>query len=139
MLANFALETFPIKGTDILVSLRNWLFLFLAKNPTLKALEMNETDGSLALTSDNQRIVLILICAPADSALNVILRFINVLRSLYFHGLSELLLVKFFFRHLLLVAPEVLDSESHSSEFDGIKLLNFVVILSVFVLKRSCN
>ena len=139
MLAYLTLETFPIKWTDILVRLRNRLLLLLTQNPTLKALEMNETDWSFTFASNNQRIIFVLICAPADSALNMILRFIDVLRSLHFHGLSKLLLVEFLFGHLLLVTSEVFYPKSYSTEFDGIKLLNFIVILSVFVLERSCN
>lgn len=63
----------------------------------------------------------------------------DVARTLDLHGLLELLLIELILGHLLLVAPEVLNSESDSTQLDGVELLDFVIVLAVFVLKRSCH
>jgi hypothetical protein len=140
MFANFTFESLPVEGTNVLGRLGDRLFLLLSQNPTLKALEMNKTHRSLAFTSKNQRIFFFFLCSPANSALNVIFRFIDDIGdSLDLHGLSQLLLVEFLVRHVLLFAPEVLDPKPHSSKLNSIKFLNFVVILSSFILERSRN
>jgi hypothetical protein len=121
--------------------LRNWLFLFLSENPTLKALEVDKSYRSLALASQDKRVIyFVLLITPTDSALNVLWGFIvNVLQSLHPHSLFQFLLVKFILRHLLLITSEVLHSEPDSSQFNGIKFLNLVVVFAVFIFEGSGN
>ena len=111
--------------------------MLLSKHPTLEALEVNQANRTFTFAGKNQRIgIFVFFVTPADSTLNVFFVFINdILRTAHVHGLPELLLVKFFFGHLLLVASEVLDSESHSTQLNGVKLLDFVIVLAVFVFQ----
>ena len=119
--------------------LSTWgLLLLLGQNPGLEALEVDETDGTSALACDNEGVSLIVLVSPADSALNLVLRsIINILGALHLHCFSQLLVIKLLFGHVDVVAPEILDTESDSSELDGVELLDLVVILAVFVLQRS--
>jgi len=56
---------------------------------------MDETDGSSALASDNQGVGLIIFIAPADTALNLVLRgVVNVLCTLDLHSFTKLLLIE---------------------------------------------
>lgn len=95
MLADLTLESLPVERSHILV-LGTWrLLLLLSENPGLEALEMDESHGSSALAGDNQRVGLIILVAPTDSALNLVLgSVIDILSALYFHGFSQLLVVE---------------------------------------------
>ena len=112
--------------------------MLLSKNPTLKALEVDQTHRTSASASNDEWIGLwVFFISPANSALNVVRTFINVLCTFDLHSLFQLLVVKLLLGHLLLVATEVLNSESDSSEFDCVELLNFVVVFAVFIFKGS--
>ena len=101
---------------------------------------MDETDRTSALASDNKRVSLIIFVAPANSALNLVLgSIVNILGALHLHCLSQFLLVKLVFRHVDVVASEILHSESDSSQLDGVELFNFVVVFAVLVLQGSGN
>ena len=62
-------------------------------------------------------------------------RFIDVLHALDFECFPKLLLIQLSLGHLLLVAPEVLDSEPDSAQFNGVELLDLVVILALLVFQ----
>jgi len=95
LLTYFALESFPVETPHVLVLGTWWLLLLLGEHPRLKALEMDETDGSSALASDNQRVGLVVLVAPADTALDLVLRgVIDVLGTFDLHGFTKLLLVE---------------------------------------------
>jgi len=95
LLTDFALESLPVKTPHILVLGTWWLLLLLGEDPRLEALEMNKTDGSSALASDNQGVGLIVFIAPADTALNLVLRgVVNVLCTLDLHSFTKLLLIE---------------------------------------------
>ena len=134
LFADFAFESLPVKGSDILVGLSQRLFLLLSKHPTLEALEVNQSYGTLTFACQDQWVGGVFLVTPADSALDVVFALVDIMDALDFHGFSELLLVQFFFRHLLMVASEVLNSESYSTQLNGVKLLNFVIVLAVFIL-----
>ena len=135
LLADFTLESFPVIGADVLVS-GTWTFeLLLCKNPVLKALEVNNTNRSLTLAGNDKGVLVIVFSTPANSALDLIFTFIDVLNSFDFHGLSKLLIVQFILRHFYLITSEIFYSESHSSKLDGVELLNLVVIFASFVFK----
>jgi len=138
LLANFAFKPFPVKGPHVLVLSTRWFFLFLSKDPTLQALEMDKTDSTLAFACNDKWVLVVIFIAPADSALDVV-HFvgIDVFGSSDLHGLSQLLMVQFFLGHLHEVTFEILDSEPNSSELDSVKLLDLVVIFASFVLQRS--
>jgi len=138
LLANFAFKPFPVKGPHVLVLSTWWFFLFLSKDPTLQALEMDKTDSTLAFACNDKWVLVVIFIAPTDSALDVV-HFvgIDVFGSSDLHGLSQLLMVQFFLGHLHEVTFEILDSEPNSSELDSVKLLDLVVIFASFVLQRS--
>lgn len=48
-------------------------------------------------------------------------------------------MVQLLLRHLHVVALKIFDSESDSTELDGIELLNLVVILARLILERPRN
>ena len=106
---------------------------------------MNKSNGTFALASDDERIVMSFLARPADSALNLIHFGLwkalsdEFLWSLDRLGFFELLLVEFLRTHVQTVTPEVLNSEPDSSELDGIELLNFVVILAILIFQASSN
>lgn len=140
LLADLALESLPVERPHILVLGTWWFLLLLSENPRLQALEVDQTDGTSALASDNQGIGLVVFVTPADTALDLVLRsVVNILGSFDLHGFTKLLLVKLFFRHMNVVAPEVLNSESNTTKLDGVEFFDFVVILAIFVLQRSGN
>ena len=64
--------------------------MFLSEDPTLKALEMNETDSSSAFACNNKWILLVIFVAPADSTLDVVhtFSFDDILATFNLHGLS---------------------------------------------------
>ena len=106
---------------------------------------MNKSNGTFALASDDERIVMSFLARPADSALNLIHFGLwkalsdEFLWSLDRLGFFELLLVEFLRTHVQTVTPEVLNSEPDSSELDGIELLNLVVILAILIFQASSN
>lgn len=137
--ADFAFEFLPVERSDVGVSGVGFLLL-LGEHPTLEALEMDESNRSSAFASQNKWVLRVLFVTPANSALHLVgSGIIDVLGSSDLHSLSEFLLIKLALRHLETVASEVLDSESDSSQFDGVKLLDLVVVLAVLVLERSGN
>lgn len=141
LLANFALKSFPVEWTDILI-LSVWrLFLLLGQHPILKALEMDKSYCSFALASDNKGIALIFIWAPANSALNIVFAALGTQIRSCCHLLSffQLLIVKFSLGHLYFLAFEVFYSESDSAEFNGIELLNLVIVLSGLIFEWPRN
>ena len=141
MLADFALETLPVEWAHVLILSIWWFFLFLSKHPVFETLEMNETNGTSALAGDDKRIVLILFRAPTNSALDLIFCSLitKILHSFDLLSLFKFLIIELSFTHHDLVTFEVLDSEPYSTQFDGVKFLNFVVIFSSFILKRASN
>ena len=62
--ADLTLEPFPVEGPDILGGLIDRLFLLLSENPTLEALEVDQTDGSLALACQNKGVGLLVFLIP---------------------------------------------------------------------------
>ena len=106
---------------------------------------MNKSNGTFALASDDERIVMSFLARPADSALNLIHFGLwkalsdEFLWSLDRLGFFELLLAEFLRTHVQTVTPEVLNSEPDSSELDGIELLNLVVILAILIFQASSN
>ena len=140
LLANFAFESLPVERPNVLVLSTRWLFLLLSENPTLQAIEVDKTHSTLAFACNDKGVGLVILVSPADSALDgVHFTLDDVFGSFDLHGLSEFLVVQLFLRHLHVVAPEILDSESDSPELDGIKLLDLVVILASLVLERPRN
>jgi hypothetical protein len=138
MLAYLALETFPVEGAHILVLGIWWLLLLLGQYPVLQALEVDKTDSTLALASNNQWIGFVFLRTPTNSALNIILSdFSQILDADDFLSFLELLIVEFSFTHHNFVALEIFDSESNSSKFDGVKFLNLVIVLSSFIFQRA--
>ena len=73
--------------------------------------------------------------APTDSTLYVVFLIVDVLSSFDLHGLSKFLIVELFLGHFQLIASEILDSKSDSSEFDSVELLYFIVVFTSFVFK----
>jgi len=138
LLADLALESFPIERSNILI-LSTWRFLlFLSKHPGLEALEVNKTNRASTLASDNQWVGLIIFVTPTDSALNLVLTgIIDIFGALHLHSLSQFLVIKLFLGHVDVIASEVLDSESNTTKLDGIKLFDFIIIFAVFVFQRS--
>lgn len=137
MFADFTFETLPVKRAYVLVLGIWWFFLFLSENPVLEALEVNEADCALALASDDQGIVLVFLGAPADSALNLVLRAImtKVLNTFHFLSLFQFLVVKLALTHRNLVTLEVFYSEANSTEFNSVKFLNLVIVFSSFIFE----
>lgn len=116
--------------------------MLLGEQPISKTLEMDESYRSRALTGDNHWVVSIMLVTPANAALDLVRignKLWEVVDTLDLHGFLKLLLVKFFRAHLRLITPEILDSKAHPANFDGVKFLNFVIILAIFVLKGSGN
>ena len=132
LLADFTLEFLPVPRSDVKVLCTWRLLLFLSQNPISKTLEMDETYGTLTFASDNERILLVIIVTPTYSTLNLVTRSIllNIRDTLDFKSLSQLLLIKFGFRHMEFFAAEVLYSESNTTKLDSIKLLNFIVVFA---------
>lgn len=71
LLADFALESLPVEGAHVLSLVRRMLLLLLRLQPVLEALEMDETDGACALARDNQRVAILFVARPADTALHL--------------------------------------------------------------------
>lgn len=140
LLADLALETLPVERTYILV-LSIWrLLLLLCQHPVLQTLEMNQAYGTFAFAGDDQWVGIVLLRTPANSALDLILiTVLKILHSLDLLSLFQLLVVELRLAHHNLVALEILDSESHSSKFDGVKFLNLVIVFSGFIFKRPGN
>ena len=110
--------------------------MLLGKDPALKALEMNESYRSLALAGNDQRILIVFIVTPTDSALGLVGSDVrNVFDSLDLHGLLKFLLIELPLGHLLLVTSEVLHSEPHSTKFNSVKFLDLVVIFAGLILQ----
>lgn len=61
----------------------------------------------------------------------------KVCGSLYGYSLLELLIVEFFRCQIHLFTTEVFDSEAHTTQFDGVKLLNLVIKFAFRVLERA--
>jgi hypothetical protein len=98
---------------------------------------MDESYRPRTLTCNNQWIFIVVLAGPTNAALNlvgVLHQFWEVIESPNRHGLFQFLLVELFGGHALLITPEILDSKTHPSDFDGVKFLNFVIILAIFVL-----
>ena len=71
LLADFALESLPVEGAHVLSLVRRMLLLLLRLQPVLEALEMDETDGAGTLARDNQRVAILFVVRPADTALHL--------------------------------------------------------------------
>jgi hypothetical protein len=102
----------------------------LIQNPLFQALEVNEPNRTSTFTGNNQGVGCIIFVGPANSALNNFFRVINILLPFDLKSFSQLLVVQLSFRGTDFVTLEVLHSKSHSSNFNGIKLLNFIIIFS---------
>jgi len=98
---------------------------------------MNETNGTSTFACNNQWVLCIFFWAPADSALNLVFITIvaNVLNSLDLLSFFQFLVVKFSLAHRDFITFEVFYSEANSTQFNGVKFLNFVIILSSFIFK----
>lgn len=84
LLANLALESLPVEWSDILVGGTWWLLLLLGEDPVLQAFEMNKTYWTFAFTSNDQRICIIVVVTPTDSALDLVsCQIWHVLRGLH--------------------------------------------------------
>ena len=115
-----------------------WLLLLLGEHPVLQTLEVDKTDRTLALASNNQWIGFVFLRTPTNSALNVILgAFFQILDAGDFLSFLEFLVVELSFTHHDFIALEIFDSESNSSKFDGVKFLNLVIVLSGFIFQRT--
>jgi hypothetical protein len=117
-----------------------WLLLLLGENPVLQTLEVDQTDRTLAFACNDQRVVLFLLGAPTDSALNLIFNtvdtgLLDLLETNNFLGLLQFLLVKLLLTHHVFVTPEIFDSESDPTKFDSVKFLNLIIVLSGFIFK----
>ena len=140
LLANFAFESLPVERPNVLVLSTGWFFLLLSEDPTLQAVEVDQAHGTLAFACNDKGVGLVVLVAPADSALDgVHFAIDDVFGSFDLHGLSQFLVVQLLLRHLHVVAPEIFDSESDSSELDGVELLDLVVVLAGLVLERPRN
>ena len=64
---------------------------------------------------------------------------LDVLGASHLHSLFEILLDELFLGRLERVTPEVLHSEAHTAQLNGVKLLNLVVIFTVSIFERPCN
>lgn len=137
LFADFTFETLPVKRAYVLVLGIWWFFLFLSENPILETLEVDETDSTLALASDNERIVGVLLGTPANSALNLVLVAVvaEILNSLDFLSFFEFLVVKLTFTHRNLITLEVLHSKANSTQFNSVKFLNLVIVFSSFIFE----
>jgi len=97
---------------------------------------MDQSYRSSTFAGNNKRICRVVIVAPAYSTLNLIRGgILNILDAFDLESFSKLLIVQFGFRHLKFLTAEVLDSEPNSSQFNGIKLLDLVVILSTLIFQ----
>lgn len=142
MLADLTFETLPVEGSYVLVLSIWWLLLFLCQHPILKALEVNQTNGTLAFACDDKWVSFILLRTPADSALNLILTSsikLKIFETLDLLSLFEFLVIKLTFTHGDLITLEIFYSEANSSKFDGVKFLNLIVVFSGFIFKRSSD
>ena len=109
MFAYLALETFPVEGAHILVLGIWWLLLLLGEHPVLQTLEVDKTDRTLALASNNQWIGFVFLRTPTNSALNVILgAFFQILDTGDFLSFLEFLVVELSFC-LLYTSPSPRD------------------------------
>lgn len=137
MLADFALEALPVERADVLGRLvRRVLLLLLGLQPVLKTFEVNETDGACALASDNQRVALLFVAGPANTALHLISILIGkVCGRLDGLGFLKLLLIELLRAHLQMIATEILHSETDTAELDGIEFLDLVVILAGLIFQ----
>lgn len=113
--------------------------MLLGQHPVLKALEVNKTDGTLALASYNQWVCWIFFRTPANSALNIVLAaFAKIFDAGDLLSFLEFLIIELLLTHHDLIALKIFDSEPNSTEFDGVKFLNLVIVLSGFIFERSC-
>ena len=98
---------------------------------------MDKSYRAFAFASHNKRVLGIVLVTPTNSALNLILTlvFAYIFYSPDLQGFTELLLVKFFFGKLNLVASEIINSESNSTQLDGIKFLDSIVVLSLLIFE----
>lgn len=140
MFTNFTFKPLPVEWSDILVCCAWWLFLFLGENPILQAFEVDQTNWTFAFTSDNQRINIIVVITPTNSALNLILSGVwNILGTFDLMSLPDFLLVKLLIWKLNVVTSEIFDSKSNSTQFDGVKFLDFIIVFSHFIFEWPCN
>lgn len=98
---------------------------------------MDKTNRSFASACNNERVVRVVLVAPADTALDLIAILSDVSSSSHFHSFNQLLLVKLIFRHLELITSEIFYSKPHSTKLNGVKFLDLVVIFTALVLQRS--
>jgi hypothetical protein len=144
LLADFALKTLPVEASHVgLGAVLRSLLLLLRLQPVFQALEVDEADRAFALAGDDKRVFGRLLGGPADAALNLVdlglARLDAVLGRADLLGLSKFLLVELIRTHLERVAAEVLHAEADPAELDGVKLLNFVVVLAILVLEGASD
>ena len=98
---------------------------------------MDEADCAFALACNDQWVVHIFLGAPADSALNLVLRAVmtKILDSFDLLSLFEFLVVKLTFTHGNLITLEVFHSEANSTQFNSVKFLNLVIVFSSFIFE----
>ena len=116
LLAYLTFETLPVKRAYVLVLGIWWFFLFLSQHPVLQALEVDETNGTSALASNDKRIVGVFLRTPADSALDLVLvGIIKILNTFHFLSFLEFLVIELALTHRNLITFEVFYSKSHAT------------------------
>jgi hypothetical protein len=120
--ADFTLEGLPVHAGQVL----RLFLLELGCEPTLEALEMNESHGSRTLAGHNAWVFDSRFRAPAESAA----AWVSLVGIESHHGscLFQLLLVEFIGCLAHELALEILDSELYSPELDHVKLPDLVVL-----------
>ena len=103
MLADLTFKSLPVEGPDIHILGGEGFLLLLSKHPVLQALEMDESYRAFALACHDERVLRGFFRTPADSALDVFLRLVDVLGTLHTVSFSQLLLIELLLSHLLLV------------------------------------
>ena len=95
LLADLTLKTLPVEGSDVHVGGAGGLLLLLGEHPTLKTLEMDESDGTLALAGYNEWVMNVILVPPAYTTLHLVwASTLDVLHTCNFHGLPQLLVVE---------------------------------------------
>lgn len=123
-LADFALEGFPHVGVH--GPLVRCFLDHSGLEPFAEALEVQETDGSVALAGRDQRVLDGRLLAPTEFAVLVFLlpSHFDVLRLL------QLLLPQLFFAEVRSLSPAVLYPELDTTQLDGVELVDLVRLKS---------
>lgn len=146
LLANLTLKFLPVVACHVLTIL---LHMSLGLKPLLQTLEVDETHRATTLASEDKGIISGFFCTPAEPALKHLLGIPNLKLDTYERHLLEIfgcfncmsllefLSEEFFGSEVHLFTAEVFYSEAHSSQFNSVKLLNFIVKLAFWILQRA--